>query len=172
MRSRLNEIHNTICIKFPRPGPGPGLVSVCTCYVDATLHGMFDKVVAISILHHRLCSVFRNQSSSHCLLVEASEWSSCRLNPYGWYSILSPPQRRNSAKLITPLTMTECSVLDLDCRLQSLLLLLNTRVGLGTHDATTPLPSGALAAGHVTILDSANELGKLVLILGADLGKS
>ena len=71
------------------------------------------------------------------------------------------------------MTLTEhnaLDLLDLDGRLQSLLLLLDARVGLGTHDTATPLPPGVLAVGQVAGLDGADELRQLVLVLGADLG--
>lgn len=60
--------------------------------------------------------------------------------------------------------------LDLDGRLERLALLLLAGVGLGTHDATTPLLLGLLVLVGVAILDSLDELGELSLVLGADLG--
>ena len=70
------------------------------------------------------------------------------------------------------MTLTEhnaLDLLDLDGRLQSLLLLLDTSVGLGAHDTTTPLPPGVLAVSQVARLDGTDELGELVLVLRADL---
>lgn len=69
------------------------------------------------------------------------------------------------------LDRTQCLdfFLDLDGRLQSLLLLLDPSVGLGAHDTTTPLPPGVLAVSQVARLDGTDELGELVLVLGADL---
>lgn len=60
--------------------------------------------------------------------------------------------------------------LDLDSRLESLLALLNTLLGLEAHDATTPLLASSLVLLKITVLDGGNELSKLVLVLGADLG--
>lgn len=61
--------------------------------------------------------------------------------------------------------------LDLGGLLKSLALLLSAHVGLGTHDATAPLPPGALVLVHEAILDGGNELGELRLVLRADLGE-
>jgi len=63
--------------------------------------------------------------------------------------------------------------LDLDGRLDSLPALLHAGVGLGTHDATSPVTRSILVVGlEVAVVDSGDELGKLGLVLGADLGKS
>lgn len=59
--------------------------------------------------------------------------------------------------------------LDLGSSLQSLLLLDDLHLSLGTHDTTTPLSAGLVMLLEVTILDSGDELGQLVLVLGADL---
>lgn len=56
--------------------------------------------------------------------------------------------------------------------LKGLLLLLNLHLGLGTHDTTTPLSAGLVVLLHEAILDGRDKLGKLVLILRADLGES
>lgn len=61
--------------------------------------------------------------------------------------------------------------LDLGGLLKSLALLLSAHIGLGTHDATAPLPPGALVLVHEAILDGGNELGELRLVLRADLGE-
>jgi hypothetical protein len=61
--------------------------------------------------------------------------------------------------------------LDLGSSLQSLLLLQGAHLGLGAHDTTTPLAAGGLVLLHVAILDGGDELGELVLVLGADLGE-
>lgn len=63
----------------------------------------------------------------------------------------------------------EENCLDLGSSLKSLLLLQNSHLSLGAHDTTTPLSAGLVVALEVTILDSGNELGELVLVLGADL---
>jgi hypothetical protein len=60
--------------------------------------------------------------------------------------------------------------LDLGSSLESLLLLLNPLLGLGAHDTTTPVSAGLVVLLKVTVLDSGDELGELVLVLGADLG--
>lgn len=59
--------------------------------------------------------------------------------------------------------------LDLDGSLKSLALLVHASVGLGTHDATTPVALGLLVLVGVTVLDGLDELGELSLVLGADL---
>ena len=59
--------------------------------------------------------------------------------------------------------------LDLDGGLDSLALLVHAGVGLGTHDATTPVALSLLVLVGVTLLDGLDELGHLRLILGADL---
>ena len=59
--------------------------------------------------------------------------------------------------------------LDLGSSLESLLLLDDLHLSLGTHDTTTPLSAGLVVLLEVTILDSGDELGELVLVLGADL---
>jgi hypothetical protein len=62
--------------------------------------------------------------------------------------------------------------LDLDGRLDSLATLLHAGVGLGTHDATSPVTRSILVVGlEVAVVDSGDELGELSLVLGADLGK-
>ena len=60
--------------------------------------------------------------------------------------------------------------LDLDGGLDGLLALLDAFLGLGTHDATTPLLAGILVLLNVALLDGRDELGQLSLVLGADLG--
>jgi hypothetical protein len=60
--------------------------------------------------------------------------------------------------------------LDLDGALNSLPALLHASVGLGTHDTTTPVTRGILVVLlEVAVVDSADELLELVLVLGADL---
>jgi len=59
--------------------------------------------------------------------------------------------------------------LDLDGSLEGLGLLSGLGLGLGTHDATTPVALGLLVLVHVALLDGLDELGKLRLVLGADL---
>jgi hypothetical protein len=61
--------------------------------------------------------------------------------------------------------------LDLDGNIDSTLLLLDLLLGLGAHDATTPLASALLVLLEVTILDGGDELGKLSLVLRPDLGQ-
>ena len=60
--------------------------------------------------------------------------------------------------------------LDLDGALEGLGLLCGLGVGLSAHDATTPVTLGLLVLLHVALLDGLDELGKLRLVLGADLG--
>ena len=60
--------------------------------------------------------------------------------------------------------------LNLDGRLDGLLALLDALLGLGAHDATTPLLAGVLVLLDVALLDGRDKLGQLVLVLGADLG--
>lgn len=48
---------------------------------------------------------------------------------------------------------------------------MDLHLGLGTHDATTPLAAGVLVVLHEAILDGGDELGELALVLGADLGE-
>lgn len=60
--------------------------------------------------------------------------------------------------------------LDLGSSLKSLLLLDDLHLSLGAHDTTTPLSAGLVVLLKVTVLDSRDELGELVLVLGADLG--
>jgi hypothetical protein len=60
--------------------------------------------------------------------------------------------------------------LDLDGALEGLGLLCGLGLGLGTHDATTPVALGLLVLLGVTLLDGLDELGKLSLVLGANLG--
>lgn len=62
--------------------------------------------------------------------------------------------------------------LDLDGGLESLPALLHAGVGLGTHDATTPVAGSLLMVVlEVAIVDGGDELGELGLVLGADLGE-
>ena len=60
--------------------------------------------------------------------------------------------------------------LDLDGALEGLGLLCGLGVGLSAHDATTPVTLGLLVLLHVALLDGLDELGKLRLVLGAELG--
>ena len=60
--------------------------------------------------------------------------------------------------------------LDLDGGLEGLLALLDALLGLGAHDATAPALAGILVLLDVALLDGRDELGELVLVLGADLG--
>lgn len=53
----------------------------------------------------------------------------------------------------------------------SLLLLQGAHLGLGAHDATTPLSAGLVVLVHEAVLDGRDELGELRLVLGADLGE-
>ena len=62
--------------------------------------------------------------------------------------------------------------LDLDGGLEGLGLLSGLGLGLGTHDATTPVALGLLVLLGVTLLNGLDELGKLSLVLGADLSDS
>jgi hypothetical protein len=59
--------------------------------------------------------------------------------------------------------------LDLDGALDSLALLLLAGVGLGAHDATTPVALALLVLLGVTLLDGLDQLGELGLVLGSDL---
>ena len=59
--------------------------------------------------------------------------------------------------------------LDLDLLLRTLFLLAGLGLGLGTHDATTPVPLGLLGLLHVALLDGLDELAELGLVLAADL---
>jgi len=59
--------------------------------------------------------------------------------------------------------------LDLGSSLESLLLLDDLHLSLGTHDTTTPLSAGLVVLLKVTVLDSRDELGELGLVLGTDL---
>jgi hypothetical protein len=62
--------------------------------------------------------------------------------------------------------------LDLDSALDSLPALLHASVGLGAHDTTSPVTRSILVVGlEVAVVDSRDELGKLVLVLRADLGE-
>ncbi len=61
--------------------------------------------------------------------------------------------------------------LDLDGGIEGLLALLDALLGLEAHDATTPLLAGILVLLDVALLDGRDELGELVLVLGADLGE-
>lgn len=60
--------------------------------------------------------------------------------------------------------------LDLDGSLEGLGLLGGLVLGLLAHDTTTPVPLGLLVLVHVALLDGLDELGKLRLVLRADLG--
>lgn len=60
--------------------------------------------------------------------------------------------------------------LDLDLTLDALTLLALVGLGLGTHDSTSPVALGLLVLLEVSLLDGLDELGKLGLVLGADLG--
>jgi len=62
--------------------------------------------------------------------------------------------------------------LDLDSRLKSLTLLLSAGNSLGTHDTTTPVSLGLLVLLTVALLNGRDQLGKLGLVLGSDLGQS
>jgi hypothetical protein len=62
--------------------------------------------------------------------------------------------------------------LDLDSAFKSLSLLLLSSIGLGAHDTTTPVPPVLLVLVRVAFLDRRDELGKLGLVIGADLGQS
>ena len=62
------------------------------------------------------------------------------------------------------------AALNLDGGVDGLLALLNALLGLGAHDATTPLLAGILVLLDVALLDGGDELGQLVLVLGANLG--
>jgi len=62
------------------------------------------------------------------------------------------------------------AALNLDGVVKSLLALLDALLGLVAHDATTPLLAGILVLLDVALLDGRDELGELVLVLGADLG--
>ena len=61
--------------------------------------------------------------------------------------------------------------LNLESGLLGLLALGNARLGLDAHDATTPLLAGVLVLLEISLLDGRDELGQLVLVLGADLGQ-
>lgn len=61
--------------------------------------------------------------------------------------------------------------LDLDSALKSLPPLVHTSIGLGTHDATTPVADCVLVLLEVTVLDGRAELGELALVLRSDLGE-
>lgn len=65
-----------------------------------------------------------------------------------------------------------CNSLDLDSALQSLALLLLPGVGLGAHDATTPVTPAFLVLVRVTLLDGRDQLAELALVLAPDLGES
>lgn len=54
--------------------------------------------------------------------------------------------------------------------LQSLLILQDPHLGLGAHDATTPLSPGLVVLVHEAVLDGRDELRQLVLVLGSHLG--
>lgn len=86
-----------------------------------------------------------------------------------WYSI-----RRKSNALSDPFpnaSLQPQENLNLKGSLLGLLALGNARRGLATHDATTPPLAGILVLLKVSLLDGRDELGKLVLVLGADLGQ-
>ena len=61
--------------------------------------------------------------------------------------------------------------LNLGGGLKSLLLLESTHLGLGSHDATTPLSSALVVLVHEAILDGRDELGVLGLVLRSYLGQ-
>lgn len=61
--------------------------------------------------------------------------------------------------------------LNLGSSLKSLLLLHDAHLSLGAHDATTPLSADLVVLLQVAILDGRDELGQLVLVLGADLSE-
>lgn len=62
--------------------------------------------------------------------------------------------------------------LDLDGVLESLCGLSGTGICLGTHNSTSPVSPALLVLVCVSLLDGGDELGKLRLVLGADLGES
>lgn len=62
--------------------------------------------------------------------------------------------------------------LDLDSTVKSLALLLSAGLSLGTHNTATPVSLGLLVLLSVTLLDGLDHLGKLSLVLGADLSQS
>lgn len=66
---------------------------------------------------------------------------------------------------------TISAALDLDSRLESLLLLLDFLLGLGSHDTATPLSPAVLRLLYVSAFDRLNELGELALVLGSDLSQ-
>ena len=61
--------------------------------------------------------------------------------------------------------------LDLDLTLGTLCGLLGGSDRLGSHDTSTPVALGLLVLLEVTLLDGLDELGELVLVLGADFGE-
>ena len=63
------------------------------------------------------------------------------------------------------------SPLNLEGGLLGLLALGNASGRLGTENTTTPLLAGSLVLLEVSLLDGGDELGELVLVLGADLGQ-
>ena len=85
-----------------------------------------------------------------------------------WY-FHAPSEKCNPRRTVPP----NASVipLDLDSGLQGLLALLDALLGLVSHDTTTPLLASVLVLLQVSILDGGHKLGKLVLVLGADLGE-
>jgi hypothetical protein len=80
-----------------------------------------------------------------------------------WYS------RTPFARTTNPSQPLQASDLDLDGGLKRLLTLLLALLGLEAHDTTTPALAGILDLLEVAFLDSRDELGKLVLVLRADL---
>lgn len=78
---------------------------------------------------------------------------------------------QNPSRKPTPDIKRQSRHLDLDGVVKGLLLLELLSNSLGTHDTTTPVALGLLVLGHVTVLDSGNELGELGAVLGADLGE-
>lgn len=62
--------------------------------------------------------------------------------------------------------------LDTDSGLSDLALLLLAVDSLGAHDTTTPVAAGLLVLVGVALLDGAEELGELRLVLRADLSDS
>jgi hypothetical protein len=61
--------------------------------------------------------------------------------------------------------------LDLDSGVKSLLALLDLLVGLLAHDATTPVSAVLIELVCVALVDGADQLLELVLVLAADLGE-
>jgi len=68
-------------------------------------------------------------------------------------------------------TTKDAKDLNLEGSLLGLLALGNARLGLDAHDTTSPLLAGVLVLLKISLLDGRDELGQLVLVLGADLGQ-